>query len=104
MARVRWSSLLFSQWTVKGPPGSSSSPPHREEMEGSRGISGIKTFKDLPSGLWVEIGNYKACNYNISIECHLNIPEINVICRYEYKMSKMCESKGKLQTILFNSR
>lgn len=46
IAKVKWSSLLLSQWTVKGPPGSSSSTALREEMEGSRGMSVIKTTSD----------------------------------------------------------
>lgn len=39
MAKVKWSSLLLSQWTENGPPGSSSSTGFREEMEGNRGMS-----------------------------------------------------------------
>ncbi|TNN59140.1 hypothetical protein EYF80_030674 [Liparis tanakae] len=39
IAKVKCSSLLLSQWTVKRPPGSSSSTELREEMEGSRGMS-----------------------------------------------------------------
>ena len=44
IAKVKWSSLLLSQWTVKGPPGSSSSTALREEMEGSRGMSATKNL------------------------------------------------------------
>lgn len=47
MDKVKWSSLLFSQCTTKGPLFSSFSPRLRDVIEGRRGISNTKDIKNF---------------------------------------------------------